>query len=152
MGRRCCKGMCGLTLLEALVALGIASVLAGTALLGTAALRSRLRLNTATRQVVMDLKLARARAIAQGADYRLRFEEHAVTYRRQRRKAARAYVDDGPPISLPYGVAVMGCTGRGGAIGFRPRGYAGTFGTVTLAAGKELRRIVVDIAGRMRVR
>ena len=47
---------------------------------------------------------------------------------------------------------VVDCTAAGDGVGFRPRGYAITFGTITLrnASGDE-RRVIVDIAGRMRV-
>ena len=52
----------------------------------------------------------------------------------------------------PTACIVVDCTAAGDGVGFRPRGYAITFGTITLrnASGDE-RRVIVDIAGRMRV-
>ena len=141
-----------MSLLEVLAALGLLAVVVGSALVVGEEMGSRLRLNSATRQIIMDLKLVRARAMTEGANYRLRFAEHATTYQRQRREGRRRYVDDGPAIELPSGIEVVGCTARGSAVTFRPRGHASTFGTITLASRDAVRQVVVDIAGRMRVR
>jgi hypothetical protein len=49
-------------------------------------------------------------------------------------------------------VAVIGCSGAGSGISFRPRGHAGAFGTIALRNrdGDE-RAVVVDMVGRVRV-
>ncbi len=142
----------GLSLIEVLVALSLAVGIAGTALVRYGAMLSSWRLNAAARQVVMDLKLTRARAISADADHRLRFTDHATSYQRQRKLPSGAYVDDGVAIPLPVEVEVVGCNALGSGITFRPRGHASTFGTITLAnAEGGQRRVVVDIVGRMRV-
>ena len=57
-----------------------------------------------------------------------------------------------PPVALPSHVEIVECTARDAAISFYARGHAGSFGTLTLRnSDGELRRIVVDIAGRIRV-
>lgn len=134
------------------MALGLALVLAGVALLGYRAALSVWRLNAAARQVVMDLKVTRLRAMAESVDRRLHFPPRSPAYQPQRRPAAGSYVNDGPPLRLPEGILVVGCTGAGSSISFRPAGHAGAFGTVTLEnADGVQRKVIVDIVGRLRV-
>lgn len=143
----------GLTLLELVVALTLAGVLGAVAVPTVQRQLERWRLAAAVRQVVMDLKLARARAIAGGTAQRVRFAVPGTSYRRERQQRPGGdYAPVGPATALPDGVWVVDCTAAGDGIGFRPRGHAITFGTVTLrgAAGDE-RQVVVDIAGRLRV-
>jgi prepilin-type N-terminal cleavage/methylation domain-containing protein len=141
----------GLTLLELLTAILIASILSGTALLGYGRMLAGWRLNAAVRQIVMDLKVTRSRAIAENTGQRIRFVVPSPVYQRQRREAPGVYADVGT-ISLPDGIETIDCTARDDAVTFQPRGHASTFGTITLrnSEGTE-RRIVVDMAGRMRV-
>jgi prepilin-type N-terminal cleavage/methylation domain-containing protein len=142
---------CGFSLLEVLIVLGLLAILGGLALLGYRPMLSRLRLNEAARQVVMDLKMARVSAIAESADERVHFTVPGSTYRRER-KLGSAYEEVGSATSLPFGVRVIACTAVGSNITFRPRGHASTFGSITLLGPEgEERRVVVDIAGRMRV-
>jgi prepilin-type N-terminal cleavage/methylation domain-containing protein len=141
----------GFTLLEVLIVIGLLAILGGVALLGYRPMLSRLRLNEAARQVVMDLKMVRVSAIAESADHRVHFAVPGATYQRER-KLGSSYEAVGPPTPLPFGVRVIDCTAVGSSITFRPRGHASTFGSVTLLDPEgEERRIVVDIAGRMRV-
>jgi len=141
----------GFTLLELLIAIALAGALSGLALPDLRRTLADWRLSAAARQVVMDLKLARAHAIAGGATQRVRFALGAASYQRERRQGA-AYRAAAPPTRLPDGVIVADCSAAGDAIGFRPRGLAASFGTVVLRddRGSE-RRVIVDIAGRMRV-
>src|SRR5690349_14861278 len=114
----------GFTLLELLVGLGLIAVLAGTTLLGTRRMLAGWRLNAAARQVVMDLKLARARAILDSSTHRVRFPVPSSSYQHERQQPSGAYVAVGPPTALPADIAVSGCTGAGSGISFRPRGHA----------------------------
>jgi prepilin-type N-terminal cleavage/methylation domain-containing protein len=141
----------GLSLLELLIAVALMAILSGVGVLSQAAMRPALNLSMAARQVVMDLKIAQLHAVARNVNYRVVFPTGGATYRPQR-KTGSTYSDEGKPVPLPRGIVIVGCTASGSAIGFRPRGNAGTFGTVTLqnAAGGT-RRIVVDIAGEVRV-
>jgi prepilin-type N-terminal cleavage/methylation domain-containing protein len=141
----------GLTLLELLVAVALFGVLAAIALPDLRRTLAAWRLNAAARQLVMDLKLTRAQAIAGGVNQRLRFVPATPRYQRERQQGT-SYVAVGPPIALPDGIIVVDCSAAGAGISFRPRGLAAAFGTITLrdADGLE-RRIVVDIAGRMRL-
>jgi prepilin-type N-terminal cleavage/methylation domain-containing protein len=141
----------GFSILELVVALSLASILAGVGVLSHNALRPRLNLSMAVRQVVMDLQVSRMRAVAQNANHRIVFSNGSTSYRLQRQTGG-AYDDYGRPVALPPGITVLDCTARDLTINFRPRGNASSFGTVTLAnmAG-DVRRVVVDIAGQVRV-
>lgn len=146
------RGSSGLSLLELLTALAIASLLGGTALLGYGRMMADWRLGAAVRQIVMDLKVTRSRAIMENAGQRVRFDFPSTRYQRQRQDESSTYVDVGTPIPLPDGIETIDCTARGNAVTFQPRGHASSFGTITVRSpeGTE-RRIVVDMAGRMRV-
>ena len=141
----------GLSLLELVVALGIVSVLAGVGVLSHQALRPGLNLTAATRQVVMGLLATRMRAVARNTDLRIVFPSGSTTYRLQARNG-NTYDDEGAPVALAAGISILDCTARAFAISFRPRGNAGTFGTVTLQNTRgDVRHVVVDIAGQVRV-
>lgn len=141
----------GLTLLELLIALSITTALTTTALFGFHRSLAGWRLDASARQLVMDLRVTRVRAMAEGNDRRLRFAP-GTTYQPQRKATNGSYVDDGAAASLSEGVRIVNCTGAGSSISFRPAGYAAAFGTITLAdVGASQRRVIVDIAGRARI-
>jgi hypothetical protein len=138
--------------LELLTAMSLALLFAGAAVFGYAASLSGWRLNAAARQVVMDLKVTRLRAMAESVDRRLRFPDRSTVYQAQRKSAAGSYADDGKSTPLPSGIQVVSCSGAGSSISFRPAGYAGAFGTITLANGDGAqRRVIVDSVGRTRI-
>jgi prepilin-type N-terminal cleavage/methylation domain-containing protein len=142
----------GFTLLELLVALTLCIILAAGAVLGYRRTLAATRLNNAARQVVMDLKLARARAILGAASHRLRFPVPGTSYQHERQRPSGTYEPIGVATELPPDVTVVSCSGAGSGISFRPRGHAGAFGTILLRNrdGAE-RAVVVDIVGRLRV-
>jgi prepilin-type N-terminal cleavage/methylation domain-containing protein len=141
----------GFSILELVVTLSLASILAGISVLSHNALRPRLNLGMATRQVVMDLQLTRMRAVAHNANQRIVFPDGGSGYQRQRQTGS-TYGDDGAAVALPPGITVLDCTAGNSTITFRPRGNASSFGTVTLAnTTGDVRRVVVDIAGQVRV-
>jgi len=142
----------GLTLLEMLVALSLVSALAGAATLQYQRTLPLWELKAATRQVILDLTEARTHAISEGRPFRLVFSVPGSSYERQSRADDGSYRSDGPPVSLPPHIEIEACTALGTAISFQARGQAGTFGTITLRnSDGARRRIIVDIAGRMRV-
>ncbi len=142
----------GFTLLELLVALALLAATSGLAVPAWQRQLDDWRLAAATRQVVMDLKVARARSISSGVTHRVHFPDAAAQYTLERQQAGGAYAAAAPATALPDGVRVVECTAAGSGVSFRPRGHAAAFGTITLRnrAGAE-RQVVVDIAGRMRV-
>ncbi|MFQ5667201.1 MAG: GspH/FimT family pseudopilin [Candidatus Binatia bacterium] len=141
----------GFSLLELIVVLSLVSILAGIGVLSHQVLRPTLDLSAGTRQVVMALKIARMRAVTQNTSHRVVFTKGAGGYQLQRRGAA-GYVDAGARARLPPGVVVVACSARNAAISFRPRGNPGSFGTVVMQNGQgEVRRVIVDMAGQVRV-
>ena len=146
------SGDCGFTLLHLLIGLAVLGVLSATALLSYRHALSGWRLSAAARQVVMDLKLARARAILDSTSHRVHFAVPGSSYQHERLQPSGSYVAIGRATTLPGDVTIIGCTATGGGISFRPRGHAGAFGTVTLRnADGDQRAVVVDIVGRARV-
>lgn len=141
----------GFSLLELIVVLGLSAMLLAIAVLGHAAIRARMAVALAARQVATDLSLARIRAIARNRDQRLAFAIGSDRYQSQER-ASGGYDDVGPARTLPAGVRVADCTAADNAIGFRARGGASSFGAVTLrTASGETRAVTVGITGRARI-
>jgi prepilin-type N-terminal cleavage/methylation domain-containing protein len=141
----------GFSLLELLIVLSLISILAGIGVLEHQALRSRLNLGLAARQVLMDLKMARMQAVTDHVNHRIVFSSDSRTYQAQR-KAGHGYSDEGVPVALPDGIVIADCTAKDHSISFVPRGTAGSFGTVTIRNTQgEVRHLSVDIAGQVRV-
>ena len=141
----------GFALIELAAVLGLLSILGAIAVLSHHGVRSRLALSTAARQVTLDLKRARMRAITRNVNHRIIFTAGSERYQRQQKRGS-TYVDEGAAVALPPGIMVTDCSAAENAISFRPRGNAGTFGTVTLRNPfGEIRRVIVDIAGQVRV-
>jgi prepilin-type N-terminal cleavage/methylation domain-containing protein len=150
-GGRSASGARGFSLLELVIVLSLASILAGIGVLSHRAMRPALDLSAAARQVVMGLKVARMRAAAENVNHRIVFSAGAGSYQAQR-KGGSGYANIGAPIPLPRGIVVVDCNANGSAIGFRPRGNAATFGTVTIGNDQgDVRLVIVDIAGQVRV-
>jgi prepilin-type N-terminal cleavage/methylation domain-containing protein len=141
----------GVSLLELLVVLALMALLAGVSVLDHQAMRPGLDLRMAARQVVLDLRVARMRAVAENVTRRIVFPSDAAGYQPQR-KAGSVYVDDGVAVRLPRGILISDCNAAGNGISFKPRGNAATFGTVVIRNSRgEERRVIVDIAGQARV-
>ena len=141
----------GLSLLELVIVLSLLSILAGIGVLGHQALRPRLNLGLAARQVVMDLRMARMHAVTDHVNYRVVFFNGSRTYQAQR-KSGHEYSNDGLPVSLPEDTVIADCTANGHSISFVPRGNAGSFGTITIRnTMNEVRHVSVNITGRVRV-
>jgi prepilin-type N-terminal cleavage/methylation domain-containing protein len=142
----------GFTFLELLTAIALVAILGAIAVPQGVRMLAGWRLAATARQVVMDLKLVRAQAILSSTTQRLRFAAPGATYQQERQRTSGTYEAIAPAIRVPADVQIVGCTAAGSGIGFRPRGNAATFGTVTLrnTAGDK-RAVIVDIVGRVRV-
>ena len=141
----------GFTVLELVVVVGLIGCLAAVAAWRAVAWLPDLRLDAATRQVMLDLRLTRGRAMAEQRYRRLVFDLGHDRYQPQKREGA-TYDDDGLPATLPQGIDLADCSAAGAAISFAPRGTAASFGTLVLrnSLGRE-KQVVVDIVGRVRV-
>jgi Tfp pilus assembly protein FimT len=149
-------------LLELLLVIVLLGVLAGLASLQIAPLLSRTRLDRGARQVATDLQAVKMKAIAQNCSFRVTFRPDTHDYVVDRnedgawQRQALATHDTGTAadalIALPLGVSIT-AVNSGGDVVFVPRGYVDAGITITLgtAAGVERKRIVVNLAGRVRI-
>ncbi|HYD47562.1 MAG TPA: GspH/FimT family protein [Terriglobales bacterium] len=139
----------GFSLIELVVVLALVTVLGFGAASALGPTRGRVMLWLATTQVMRDLSAARMRAIAENQDHRLVFSAASSEYVLERIDGSSAD-PVGEPIALPLGVSVQSCSARDGALHFRPRGNAASFGTITLASGGDTAKVIVNITGHAR--
>jgi len=141
----------GFTLVELVVVTTLVAILTTGAALAQHELRAALGMFQATQKLSLDLQRARVRAVAENTDHRIVFAVGSGSYRIQR-QADAGYVDIGPPAQLPSMFRVVRCSAPGQTIRFRPHGNAATFGTIAVQGDNgEERRVIVNIAGRIRV-
>jgi len=133
-----------------LIVCALLAISSGVAIAGWHGIRAALAIRTAAKQVSMDIGLTRLRAINRHTNQRIVFERNSGSYRLQNWQGS-TYVD-ATTRQLPAGTMVTAFTAPNGAIAFRARGSAITFGSITLQNEQgEKRQVVVDIAGAVRV-
>ena len=129
-------------MLEALVAVGLAGVLAGTGATRLVTLLESVRLSGTTRILAPALRLARERALGGGVPVEVRFD---VARARWTVQAGGRVLD---AQALAPRVAFVAVPARQRIV-FGALGTADN-GTVTLAAGARRRSVVVNQRGRVR--
>jgi len=136
----------GVTLVELTVVLAVLSV--GTLTVGPAVGRALpvLRVQGAAADVYGAVHLARSRARATGVMHALVIEPGGRALRIVEDPAGAALTVVGP-LALADGVVASGNT----TIRFSPKGFAVPFGTITVSSDGEVRRVIVNILGRVRV-
>lgn len=132
------RGILGFTVLELMVAMGIAMVVLGIAIPNFLSWLPTLRLSAAARQVASDLQVARMKAISQNAAYTVTFNTTDSTYNFT--GTSRDVVQEYPGITISSAPANPV---------FTPRGTASTTGTITLSNGTATKSIVVSTVGRV---
>ena len=117
----------GFTVLELMVAIGIAMVVMGIAVPSLMSWLPTLRLSSAARQVATDLQVARMKAISQNTKYRMNFVT-TTSYSLEKHDGTQFNAESGP-FALPDGI-----TTTAGALAseFQPRGTVNSASTVTL--------------------
>lgn len=133
----------GFTVLELLVAMGVATVLMAIAVPSFSSWLPALRLSAATRQVVADLRGARMKAISQGTSFQLNFSGTAYVIQ----KCAGACTNDSGNIVLPEGITAS----TSAAPQFLPRGTASSSATITLSNGVASSQVQVTPVGRIKI-
>lgn len=128
----------GFTVLELMVAVGIAMVVLGIAVPSLLTWLPSLRLSSAARQVATDLQVARMKAISQNASYTVSFNTSNSTY--SFTGTSRDVVQEYPGITISSVSANPV---------FTPRGTASTTGNVTLSNGTATKQIQVSTVGRV---
>ncbi len=140
----------GFTVLELIVAIGIAMVVLGIAVPSFMTWLPTLRLSSGARQVATDLQVARMKAISQNTRYKMTFVGSvpgATSYRIE--KDSGGFVLESGPFSLPDGITVSGLVG---ASEFQPRGTASATSTITLKnINSETKSVQIAIVGRVTI-
>ncbi len=130
----------GFTVLELMVAIGIATIVMAVAIPSFLSWLPTLRLSSAARQVATDLQVARMKAISQNAAYTVTFTQATGTY---------TYGTDSRDVGQLYpGITISSAPTNPV---FTPRGTASTTGTVTLSNGTATKQIVVSTVGRVTI-
>jgi Tfp pilus assembly protein FimT len=140
------RGERGVTVIQlgavlAILAVGIAfgaPILANTL--------ARLRAHGAVTDLYAALHLTKARARATGVMHALVLDPDGRTFRIEEDPTGSARTVVGPH-QLVEGVVATG----NATIRFSPKGFAVPFGTITVQAGSESHRLIVNILGRVRV-
>ncbi len=134
----------GFTLVETLAVVGLATMLAGIGVVQLVALLDSARLAGAARTVATALRLARGIALSADASTEVRFDPALGV--------CETFDHSGALVerrSLPPGVAFASLPARRRIV-FGGLGTADN-GTIVVAAGPRLRRVVVNQRGRVRV-
>ena len=131
----------GFTLLELIVALAIAAILAAIAIPNWSLLLPTYRLNSSARQVQSELHRIRMQAASENVRFQLVFSAGAADYTLER---------DSSPWQrkpLPEGIIIA----KAGTISFSPRGTAGGDRVRLLNEKGECTQVVVSATGRVRI-
>ena len=152
----------GFTLLELLLVITVFGILSAIVSLQLAPFFARAHLNNGVRQVVTDLQLVRMKAIAQNRRFRVTFrpsthdylveKDTGGTWQPQILHSHQAEVIENSPLALPSGVSIT-AVNSGGDVIFVPRGHVDGGITITLRStrGEGTKRVVVNLAGRVRI-
>jgi type II secretory pathway pseudopilin PulG len=141
---RACRGT---SLLELLTATGIMVTLLAIGVPQMTRLRAPYAISAASRQIAADLQVARQRAIARNARYRVSFDASAKTYTLERESSSNVFVADGAAQKLAAGVSIGGPS-PGNPI-FDTRGMLAADVSVTVSlGGAHSRTVTVNVLGR----
>jgi prepilin-type N-terminal cleavage/methylation domain-containing protein len=139
----------GFSFVELMVTLAIGGILAAVAAPRIPVMLASFDVAEATRQVALDLRLARGRAITSNGHARLEFDGHTYTPKRESPLGSGTYVDDGALQKLASTVTV---TADPGAPTFDSRGLTTQAYTVTLTSSYgTAKTITVTMIGRVNV-
>ena len=145
----------GFTLLELIVAIGIASVVMGIAVPSFMTWLPTLRLSSGTRQVATDLQVSRMKAISQNTKFRITFGTlPSTSYQLEKDSNNNGTYElpgelDSGPFSLPDGITV---TAVSATAEFQPRGTASAASTITVRNGNnETKSVQVAVVGRVTI-
>lgn len=140
----------GFTILELMVAIGIAMVVLGIAVPSLMTWMPTLRLSSGARQVATDLQVARMKAISQNTKYKMTFVGSipgATSYRIE--KDNGGFVLESGPFSLPDGITVLSAPTTSV---FQPRGTVDTSSEITLQnVNSETKKVQVAAVGRINI-
>ena len=154
----------GVTLVELIVVIVIAGILAGLALPSLNGWIDGLKVKKVARQIVTDLQLAKAKAVSEGVQYRVHFDTASARYSiqkgnlssgsttwtlagivRELSNAANPYFAKNVAISNTFPSSCPDC------VVFSPSGSASPAGRVTCTSSGREKNVYVILTGRVRV-
>ena len=147
MARTACRDASGVTLVELATVLAILAIGVGLAMPAVGRALPRYRVTGAAADLYAALHLTRARARETGVLHALVIEPGGRTFRVVEDPGGGAARTVFGPGELAEGAVASG----NATIRFSPKGFAVPFGTITVRAEGETRRLVVNILGRVRV-
>ncbi|MGH7264898.1 MAG: GspH/FimT family pseudopilin [Candidatus Rokuibacteriota bacterium] len=136
----------GVTLIELTMILGVLATGIGLAAPVLGSLVPTLRLHGAAADIYAAIHLTRARARATGVMHALVIEPGGRALRVVEDPTGAARTVAGP-MALVAGVVASGNT----TIRFSPKGFAVPFGTITVVSGDQVRYLIVNLLGRVRL-
>ena len=140
------RGERGVTLVELIVILAILALGAGAAAPVVGELLDGFRAHGATADLYGAVHLTRSRARATGTMHALVVEPDG--------RGVRVVEDPGGTartVAGPLGLVDGTVVSSNATIHFSPKGFAVPAGTITITSGREVRRLVVNILGRVRI-
>lgn len=142
----------GFTVLELMVAIGIAMVVLGIAVPSLLTWLPTLRLSSGARQVATDLQVARMKAISQNTKFQMSFVGSipgAKSYEIQKDNGSGTFLLESGPFTLPDGITVSSVSATSQ---FQPRGTVNAASTIMLQNVKsETKSVQVAIVGRVTI-
>jgi Tfp pilus assembly protein FimT len=136
----------GVTLIELGTVLFVFAAMAALAIPQVAGVLDNMRAHGAVADVYGAVHLTKSRARATGVMHALVIEPGGGAFRIIEDPGGAARTVVGPSRFVEGVVATPNITIR-----FSPKGFAVPFGTITVTAGSEVRRVIVNILGRVRV-
>ena len=136
-----CHRVSGFTVLELMVAIGIAMVVLGIAVPSLLTWLPTLRLSSAARQVATDLQVARMKAISQNTSFTISFVTSDATY---------TYGSDSRNLAQEYPGITISSVSPSNPV-FSSRGTASAAVTITLSNGSAQKLVCVKTVGRVNI-
>lgn len=138
------RSVSGFTVLELMVAIGIAATVLSVAVPSFLTWLPTLRLSSAARQVATDLQVARMKAISRNTSYTVNFTPSTGAYTFT--PGTGTDTDSRDVGQLYPGITISSVSANPV---FTPRGTASTTGTVTLSNGTATKQVQVSTVGRV---
>lgn len=141
-----CSRTAGFTLMEVLVAIGVAAILTAVAAPNLSGFQSQYRLSGVSNQIAFDIGRARMQAVGQNVSMRVVLVG-GTGYRFERSSNGTTFIPDGVTVRLPSGVRIWGDT----STTFTRTGIATAPTTINITTAAGTKVIRTNVIGRVSV-